>query len=125
LSWSSADGGLTWVVTFGGAGVVGGSIADGVYDVTLHASAVTDALGQALAADRLDTFFRLYGDTNGDQIVNAADNFKFKSAFGTSIGQSGYLAYLDYNDDGIINASDNFQFKRRFGMSFSGFTPTI
>jgi predicted outer membrane repeat protein len=125
LSWSSPDGGVTWVVTFSGAGVVGGSIADGVYDITLNHAAVTDAPGQALAADRVDTFYRLYGDTNGDQSVNGTDYFQFKNAYGTSSGQSGYLAYLDYNADGLINGTDYFQFKQRYGMSFSGFTPTI
>src|SRR5207248_2506343 len=48
LGFTSADGGVTWVVTFSGNGVVGGSIADGVYDITLNHPAVTDAAGQVL-----------------------------------------------------------------------------
>jgi hypothetical protein len=128
LNFSSSDGGLTWLLTFAGASVIGNSMADGGYDITLNQSAVTyNYSGATLTQSNraTDTFFRLYGDSNGDQIVNARDYFQFKNAFGTSSGQSGYLAYFDYNDDGIINAADNFQLKKRFGVGLSGFTPTI
>jgi RHS repeat-associated protein len=125
LSWGSADGGVTWVVTFSGASVVNGSIADGVYDLTLNHAAVSDAAGQGLAADRTDTFFRVYGDTNGDGTVNNADTFQLRKTFGLSAGQTGYLAYLDATGDGTVNNADVFQFRRRFGTTFSGFTATL
>jgi hypothetical protein len=127
LNWSSPDGGVTWVVTFSGAGVVGGSIADGVYDLTLNHAAVTDALGQTLAADRVDTFFRLFGDINGDRQVNTlVDYTRFKAALGTNSTNAGYVAAFDYNADGQINTlTDYTQFKNRLGKSFGGFTPTI
>jgi hypothetical protein len=124
LSWSSPDGGLTWVVTFSGAGVVNNSIADGVYDLTLNAAAVTDAGGQVLSAGRTDTFFRLYGDTNGDGTVNNTDTFQAKNTFLKSAGDAGYLAYLDYNGDGTVNNTDTFQLKKRFLMTYGGFTAT-
>jgi hypothetical protein len=125
LSYSSPDGGVTWVVTFSGAGVVNNSIADGVYDLTLNHTAVTDSQGQALAADRTDTFFRLYGDVNGDGTVNNTDAFKFKSTFLKGTGDAGYLAYLDYNGDGTVNNTDAFQLKKRFLTAYAGFTPTL
>jgi hypothetical protein len=125
LGWASSDGGLTWTVTFSGAGVVNNSIADGVYDLTLNASAVTDAAGQALSASRTDTFFRLYGDTNGDGTVNNTDTFKMKTTFLKNAGDAGYLAYLDYNGDGTVNNTDTFQLKKRFLTVYSGFTPTL
>jgi hypothetical protein len=125
LSWSSPDGGTTWVVTFSGAGVVNNSIADGVYDLTLNAAAVTDAGGQVLSAGRSDTFFRLYGDANGDGTVNNTDTFKMKTTFLKNVGDTGYLAYLDYNGDGTINNSDTFQLKQRFLTTYAGFSPTI
>src|SRR5262249_38519362 len=65
LSYASPDGGITWVVTFSGNGVVNGSIADGVYDITLNHAQVSDDAGQVLAADQVDTFFRMFGDTHG------------------------------------------------------------
>ena len=69
LSWTSPDGGLTWVVTFSGAGVVGGSIADGDYDITVVSTAV-HANGQTMTSNVTNTFFRLFGDTNGDGQVS-------------------------------------------------------
>jgi hypothetical protein len=125
LGWSSPDGGTTWVVSFSGAGVVNGSIADGVYDLTLSAAAVTDALGQNLASDRVDTFYRLYGDTNGDGTVNNADTFRLRSTFGLSAGAAGYLAYLDATGDGAVNNADVFQFRKRFGTTYTGFNATL
>jgi hypothetical protein len=125
LNYSSPDGGFTWVVTFNGDGVVGGSIADGVYDITLNAGAVSDADGQTLSASRTDTFFRLYGDSNGDGRVNNTDLAKFSNAFGTVSTNPGYLTYFDFNNDGRINNTDLAAFSKRFGNSFLGFTPTI
>jgi hypothetical protein len=125
LSWSSPDGGTTWVVTFSGAGVVNSSIADGVYDLTLNHADVTDSVGNTLAADKVDTFFRLYGDVNGDGTVNNTDTFKMKSTFLKNAGDAGYLAYLDYNGDGTINNSDTFQLKKRFLTTYTGFTATL
>jgi hypothetical protein len=125
LSYSSPDGGLTWVVSFSGNGVVNGSIADGVYDLTLEHAAVSDAAGQALAADRVDTFYRLYGDANGDGTVNNADTFQLRKTFGFSAGATGFLAYLDYDGDGTVNNADVFQYRNRFGTTYSGFTATV
>jgi hypothetical protein len=125
LSWSSPDDGATWVVTFSGNGVVNRSIADGVYDITLNAAAVSDAAGQALAAGRTDTFFRLYGDGNGDGTVNNSDTFKVKTSFLKNAGDAAYLAYFDYNGDGTVNNSDTFQLKQRFLTTYTGFAATI
>ena len=70
LSWTSPDGGLTWVVSFRGAGVVGGLIADGDYDITVVSTAV-HANGQTMTSNVTNTFFRLFGDTNGDGQVSS------------------------------------------------------
>jgi Dockerin type I domain len=61
----------------------------------------------------------LYGDINGDAVVNAADNVKFKNALTT------YNAAFDFNNDGTVNASDNVRFKADLVVNFSGFTPTV
>jgi hypothetical protein len=125
LSYSSPDGGVTWVVTFSGNGVVGGSIADGVYDITLNHAAVTDAAGQVLAADRTDTFYRLFGDYNGSMRVNNSSLLKFITALNSRAGQSNYLAYFDYNNDGRINNTDLLALEQRLNTYYGGFTPTI
>jgi PA14 domain/Dockerin type I domain len=117
LSWNTSDGGLSYVVTFNGAGVVNNSIADGIYDLRLDSTKVHDMANQTLATDYVFAFFRLYGDFNGDGTVNNADSFQFSRAFNKSIGQAGYLAFFDYNGDGTINNSDSFQFNKRFNTT--------
>ena len=126
LSWTSPDGGLTWVVSFRGAGVVGGSIADGDYDITVVSTAV-HANGQTMTSNVTNTFFRLFGDTNGDgQVSSRPDLVAMQSALGTSIGQAGYLAYLDYNGDGIIAGRPDFwNFQSRLGTIYTDLSATI
>jgi hypothetical protein len=109
---------LSYVITFSGAGVINNSIADGLYDLDLDHTKVHDAAHQILATDYVFSFFRLYGDFNGDGTVNNADNFQFSKAFNKSVGQAGYLAFFDFNRDGTINNSDNFQFSKRFNTTF-------
>ena len=128
ISYNTIDDGHTWLVTFSGANVTGNSIADGVYDITLNASAVTADVGSAtLAASQTDTFFRLFGDSNGDaSVTSRPDVQNFAAAFGTSNTSSAYLAYFDYNADGSITGRPDVQnFATRFGTSLSGFTATI
>jgi hypothetical protein len=120
LTWSAinpnSDGSATqWAVTFSGSGVAGNSIANGAYDITLNSTDVSSAANPAVTVQSrpADTFYRLFGDINGDGVVNAADNFQFKTALTT------YNAAFDYNDDGAVNAADNFQFKNSMSVDFS------
>ena len=129
LSWAAVagSGNTEWAVTFSGNGVTGGSIANGAYAITVTDPAsitvVSDSQALGLAGSGIggatQSFFRLFGDINGDEVVNAADNFQFKQALTT------YNAAFDYNDDGAVNASDNLKFKNDLSMNFSGFTATI
>jgi hypothetical protein len=129
LSWSPAagSGNTQWAITFSGAGVSGGSIANGAYTITVnHPAAITATLdGQALTltptgiGSATQRFYRLFGDINGDEIVNAADNVRFKQAL------SLYNPAFDSGADGFVNASDNFRFKLSLIINFVGFTPTI
>lgn len=133
MTWTainpSADGSSTqWVVTFSGAGVNGGSIADGVYDVTLNSLAATsDANSSANAQSRAtDTFFRLYGDVTGDGRVSNADYNGFLSSYNLKAGESGYLAALDATGTGSkIGNSDYNLFLSNLNARVSGFTATI
>ena len=128
ISYATIDDGHTWLVTFSGTSVTGNSIADGVYDITLNASAVTADVGSGtLAASQTDTFFRLFGDSNGDaSVTSRPDVQNFAASFGSSNTSSAYLAYFDYNADGSITSRPDVQnFATRFGTSLTGFTPTI
>jgi Protein of unknown function (DUF642) len=129
LSWTpvSGSGNTEWAVTFSGGSVSGGSIANGAYTITVNnpseITAVSDSQALSLAGSGIgsatQSFYRLFGDINGDKFVNAADNAKFKAALTT------YNAAFDYTQDGFVNASDNAHFKSDLTVNFSGFTPTI
>ena len=64
----------------------------------------------------MDSFCRLFGDSDGDGDVDRLDRGLFRSAFRTSAGDAGYLWYFDFNGDGDVNGQDNGQFNRRFGQ---------
>jgi hypothetical protein len=111
------------VLTFAGAKFVGGSLADGSYTLTVLADRVHDRWGRELDGDgdgaagsnRVDGFFRLFGDSDGDGDVDKRDRDRFRAAFGTSAADAGYLWYFDFDGDGDVDDPDNGQFNRRFG----------
>jgi hypothetical protein len=123
---TSVVGGRTVaVLTFTGPGVVGGSLADGDYTLTVRGDHVRDEVGRELdgdgdgngGGDRVDGFSRLFGDADGDGDVDGQDRDRFRSAFGTVAPDAGYLWYFDFDGDGDVDGQDNGQFNRRFGQS--------
>jgi hypothetical protein len=113
------------VLTFAGPEFVGGSLADGSYTLTVLADHVHDRWGRELdgdddgsaGGDRVDRFFRLFGDSDGDGDVDGQDRDRFRSAFKKSAGETGYVWYFDFDGDGVVDGRDNGQFNRRFGHS--------
>ncbi len=117
-------------LTFTGAGIIGGSLPDGQYDLTIIASKVLSG-GVALDGDgdgvaggdfrsrATDNFFRLFGDTNGDAVVDSTD----LAAVGPSLfklqGDAAFNPALDWDGDGDVDATDYRQFKLRFGRRFN------
>jgi hypothetical protein len=124
LSISLLGGKTVAVLTFAGAEFVGGSLADGSYTLTVLADHVHDRWGRELDGDgdgsaggnNVDGFSRLFGDANGDGHVDERDRQVFRSAFGTSAGDAGYLWFFDFDGDGDVDGRDNGQFNRRFGQ---------
>jgi photosystem II stability/assembly factor-like uncharacterized protein len=117
------DGQTVATLTFVGPGVIGGSLPDGHYALTIHGDHVHDGLGQALdgagtgqaGSDRVDPFFRLFGDSDGDGHVGLGDLLRFVGTLGKRAGDPDYLAHFDYNGDGRVDLGDLIQFLRRFG----------
>jgi hypothetical protein len=107
-----ADG-MTYVITFAGPGVVGGSVPDGNYTlITLH-DKVDVLSGPPMTQDDVNTFVRLFGDVDGDGVVSAADKALLKQAE-TDPGSSSAW-YFDYNGNGVLDKADSAQFTRRYG----------
>lgn len=122
---ASVVGGRTVaVLSFSGSGIIGGSLADGNYTLTVRGDHIRDEVGRELdgdhdgngGGDRVDAFFRLFGDSDGDNDVDWLDRDLFRSAFGKSTTDVGYLWYLDFDGDGDVDGLDNGQFNRRFGQ---------
>lgn len=121
VSISLVGGKSVAVLTFVGPEFVGGSLADGSYTLTVRADLVHDRWGRELdgdgdgvsGGDNLDGFFRLFGDTNGDGVVNHTDLDVMLSSFRKSGGDAGFLWFLDYDGDGNVGGLDMAQFNHR------------
>jgi hypothetical protein len=122
---SVVDGRTVAVLTFAGEDVVAGSLADGNYTLTLRADLLRDAAGRPLdgdgdgtpGGDRVESFFRYFGDSDGDRDVDEADQALFDSTFGRSAADEGFLAYFDFDGDGDVDEADRDQFLLRLGSS--------
>jgi hypothetical protein len=100
------------------------SIANGEYSITINANAVFAAADgtTAMPTGETDTFYRLFGDINGDRVVNVSDEFKFSKAL------NAYNPIFDVNGDGTVNLADEFQASKSFtsgGYAGDGFVTTI
>jgi uncharacterized repeat protein (TIGR03803 family) len=117
--------GTQWAVSLTGkADGVLASIANGEYSITPNPSGVFAAADgtTAMTTSRTDAFFRLFGDINGDRVVNVSDEFQFSKAM------NAYTPIFDVNGDGAINLADEFQASRSFssgGYVGDGFVTTI
>jgi hypothetical protein len=118
----SGDG-RTFVLTFGGAPVVGGSLADGVYDLTVVASKVhaADAPATTMAADHAFEFHRLFGDANGDGDADNGDAVQMGRTYNLTAADAGFLWYWDYNGDGDVDNGDVVQVRPRRALEFKGY----
>jgi hypothetical protein len=105
------------VITFAGTEIIGGSLADGNYTLTVRADHVHDADGDPLAGDTVTSFYRLFGDTQGHRTVNADDVAVLFGTFGKHAGDDGVVSYLDYNGDGVIDDIDLYAFIARYGTT--------
>jgi photosystem II stability/assembly factor-like uncharacterized protein len=115
VATSLVGGQTVAVVTFTGPHIINGSLPDGDYTLTVQADKVHNSSGQGLAADYTTTFFRLFGDSNGNGVIDFEDLRQFASTFGKSAGDPGYLAYFDYYGTGTVDFGDFIQLLRRIG----------
>lgn len=107
-------------LTFAGPATEFGSLADGRYRLVINGAAITDALGAQVDADNDGTaggsssvtFFRLFGDSDGDADVDLSDFSAFRATF----GNTNNLAF-DADDDGDVDLNDFSEFRSRFGTS--------
>ena len=102
-----------------GTGELGNSLIDGNFQLVVLAANVLSG-GVPMAADdasfgdeRSDDFFRLYGDANGDGVVDTADLFDH---FAPSFTGGAFRPDLDGQGDGNIDTMDLFDY---FAIAFT------
>jgi hypothetical protein len=131
----SADG-RSFALSFSGPGLVGGSLPDGVYDLTvvagkIHSSASTTAAaaggfraaaaGPAMTTDATLTFHRLFSDADGDGDSDNADLFQVRSTYNKPNTDPAFKPQFDYDGDGDVDNADLFQVRSRRGVTFKGY----
>ena len=103
-------------LTFSGSEVIGGSLADGNYQLRIVAANVTTG-GQALDGNSdgtsgddfvrgsaaADNFFRLLGDVNGNRFVNLVELSAARRTLNLSQGDANYNALFDENGNNFVN----------------------
>ena len=104
VSLDNRSGKTVAVLVFDGPGVVGGSLADGRYTLTVRGDRVRSAAtGLAVGANREATFTRLYGDADGNGRLDARDLLELVLALGSRRGDRRYRWYFDRDTDGDID----------------------
>jgi hypothetical protein len=98
----------TYVLTFTGSYFIGHSLENGQYVLMVNHTLATGQSGGAMTASQSFSFFRLFGDSNGDGRVNGTDLNAFIKAFFAQRGSAKYAMYwyFDYADNGVINFVD-------------------
>jgi hypothetical protein len=123
LAVSVTGGKTVAVLTFAGAEFIGGSLADGNYQLRIRADRIHDRYGRELdgdadgtaGGDGNATFHRLFGDSDGDRDVDLIDAVRFLSTLGRQEGNSHYLWYFDFNGDDRVGLLDTVAFGIRLG----------
>src|SRR5262249_47950382 len=106
------DGKTVATLTFSGEGIVGGSLADGHYSLTIVADHIRNVAGTALDGngdgvardDRKESFFRLFGDADGDGDVSNADLGRFRAAAENGPDDPLFAAF-DFDGDGSLGGA--------------------
>jgi autotransporter-associated beta strand protein/YVTN family beta-propeller protein len=127
--YNRTTGAYTVVYAFSGPGTESGSLEDGNYSLQLIASAIQGGgpggPGLATAGDPFATaaaqFWRFFGDSNGNRVVDNSAVNAFLAAYRSRRGfTANYRAYFDFNNDGYVDSVDNYQLQRR--RNFNGMT---
>jgi hypothetical protein len=118
---ASVNGSLV-TLTFTGGPLDFGSLADGRYTLTAFASKInggnfdgnndgTPGDDYVLVGTPANGLFRLFGDSDGNGVVNTIDFNAFRAAFG------GSSTIFDFDNAGGVGTLDFNAFRARFGAS--------
>ena len=71
--------------------------------------------GGLQGGDSTTGLFRLFGDSDGNGVVDALDLLRLRTSFGKVSTDPGFLAYFDFDGSGAVDAPDLFRFRQAFG----------
>ncbi len=106
--------GQTIQIDFGAGGIGGdpnSNVGDGYYGLNFD---LDNNLSNGL--ETTENFYRLYGDTNGDRVVDSTDLYAINDA----IGQTGSNLDVDVNGDGVVNVDDLYASYYELGKILDG-----
>jgi hypothetical protein len=107
-----------WNVTFSGANTHGGSLADGVYNLTLDPLKVTSAAALTMqSAPPAHQFYVLFGDADGNRTVNNLDIINARREANTTSAALDYLWLFDFDWNGTISNTDIINVRRNSGKT--------
>ncbi|HUT90108.1 MAG TPA: N-acetylmuramoyl-L-alanine amidase [Thermoguttaceae bacterium] len=128
IAQNDSSGQSVVTLSFAGPDIIGGSLADANYRLTIHGDKVHDSVfGQDLDGDgdgsaggdyvfgdqATDALFRLFGDSDGDRDVDNLDFLWLRSTYCKSLGDLGFLWYFDHDGDHDVDVADYQQFRTR------------
>ncbi|HVX86011.1 MAG TPA: dockerin type I domain-containing protein [Phycisphaerae bacterium] len=108
----------TYVLTFSWA------LPDGSYELTVDPKYLGWGQGDPsyiLTGSYTFNFTALFGDSNGDGVVDSTDLAAFVPAFGSTSSSPAYVPYFDVNGDGVIDDVD----MAAFSQSYGPIAPTV
>jgi hypothetical protein len=112
-------GGKTVVVLEFTDNLAGGSLADGNYRVRIDGSKVRSLANAVWNSGAMYTqsFFRFFGDSDGDRDVDDVDLNAIRAALRSTRGAAAYREHFDYDSDCDVDATDYNQFLARYRRS--------
>ncbi len=112
LNIAPQSDGMTYLITFSGPGVIGGSVPDGKYTLVTLYKKIHVLSGPPMTANDVNTFNRLFGDVNGDGVVNSLDKAYLLEAEANPA--SPYAPDFEYDGKPMIDKTDIAQFDKRY-----------
>ncbi len=104
---------------FTGSNVIGNSLPDGRYVLTINGSKIHNSQGAAYnnGGTISNAFWRMFGDAYGTASINSAALTAFQAAMRSANGTPPYCWYFDYDQNCTVDAVDYSMFLMRYGHS--------
>jgi len=114
-SLSSLGAGVIELTFVGTQGVEFRSLHTGIWTLSIDMTKVHNGAVRGTGVVTVGNIRRLFGDVNGNGLVDGGDFGQFGSAFGLNREDPSFNEQFDANDDGNINGGDFGPFGSRFG----------